>query len=125
MTELTQKEYLRKLAPDFSVLEMLEQAYYQGQTKNLTDLDLRKGIFYYPGNTPVLYRAMFLFDEPETENKKYFTNNSNFMYEKYNFGDRYVAIAISIDRLFENSELPKNGVSVNTTDFSNVFGVGF
>ena len=128
MTELTQREYLRKLAPDFSVLEMLEQAYYQGQTEKLNNLG--KGIFYYPGNTPtpVLYRAMFLFDEPEDENNKYFTNDSNFVYDVYNFGDRFVAIAVFIDRLFKdssNSSLPKSGIEVNTTYFSNVFGAGF
>ena len=133
MTELTQREYLRKLAPDFSVLEMLEQAYYQGQTNNLTDLG--KGIFYYPDNTsvnkhhsPVLYRAMFLFDEAEGTNTKYFTNSENFIYEVYNYGDRYVTIAVLIDRLFKEDEadsLPKSGIEVNTTYFLNVFGVGF
>ena len=124
MTELTQREYLRKLAPDFSVLEMLEQAYYQGQTDKFDTSDLRKNIFHYPDNTPVLYRAMFLFDEPEGENK-YFSNTDNFVYEVYNFGDRCIAIAVLIDRLFEDSSLPIKGIEVNTEKFLNVFGVGF
>ena len=151
MSELTQKEYLRKLAPDFSVLEMLEQAYYQGQTEKLNDLG--KGIFYYylenkpenkpenENNIPVLYRAMFLFDEPEDNENKYFKNKNYFVYEVYPFGDRYVAIAVLIDRLFKKSSdtnnslllpttgievnLPTNDTDINKKKFSNVFGVGF
>ena len=126
MTALTQREYLRKIAPDFSVLEMLEHAYYQGQTNLLAENI--KSIFYYPGNHPKLYRAIFLFDEPEDEDEKYFTNDSNFVYEVYNFGDRYVVIAILINRFLSTdvkSFNPNECIQINTDDFTNVFGVGF
>lgn len=125
MTTLTQREYLRKIAPDFSVLEMLEQAYYQGQCVSLeTNI---KNIFYYPGNKSYLYRAIFLFDENETNENKYFTNSKNFVYEVYNFGDRYVAVAISINRFLSteiNSFNYDDCIQINTA-FTNVFGVGF
>jgi hypothetical protein len=125
MTALTQREYLRKIAPDFSVLEMLEHAYYQGQTNLLTENI--KSIFYYPDNHASLYRAIFLFDEPEAANNKYFMNNSNFVYEVYNFGDRYVAIAILINRLAATTQNAfTDYIKVNHSDFTkNVFGVGF
>ena len=130
MTDLTQREYLRKIAPDFSVLEMLEQAYYQGQT-NLLSNNI-KSIFYYPDNHSSLYRAIFLFDEPEAPNNKYFTNNSNFVYEVYNFGDRYVAIAILINRLASTTQNAFNdSINVNPAFYNKkdnkkyVFGVGF
>lgn len=125
MTDLTQREYLRKIAPDFSVLEMLEQAYYQGQT-NLLSNNI-KSIFYYKDNPSKLYRAIFLFDEAEDEDKKYFTNNKNFVYEVYNFGDKYVAIAILINRFLStehNSFNPDDCIQINNK-FTNVFGVGF
>lgn len=125
MTDLTQREYLRKIAPDFSVLEMLEQAYYQGQT-NLLSNNI-KSIFYYKDNPSKLYRAIFLFDEAEDEDKKYFTNNKNFVYEVYNFGDKYVAIAILINRFLlteHNSFNPDDCIQINNK-FTNVFGVGF
>lgn len=126
MTELTKREYLRKIAPDFSVLEMLEQAYYQNQLSRFSESDVRQKIFYYPTNTSkVLYRAMFLFDSAETNDNKYFKNdNTNFVYEVYNYGDRFVAIAIIMDRLFTGNTLPTSGISVND-NFSPVFGVGF
>ena len=125
MTDLTQREYLRKIAPDFSILEMLEQAYYQGQT-NLLSNNI-KSIFYYKDNPSKLYRAIFLFDEAEDEDKKYFTNNKNFVYEVYNFGDKYVAIAILINRFLStehNFFNPDDCIQINNK-FTNVFGVGF
>ena len=128
MTGLTQREYLRKIAPDFSVLEMLEQAYYQGKLKDRTDI--AKDIFYYPDTNPVLYRAMFLFDAPEADDMKYFTNEDNFIYEVYNYGERYVAIAVLIDRFLtangtNSSNLPSYGITVNPDIDTKVFGVGF
>ena len=123
MTGLTQREYLRKIAPDFSVLEMLEQAYYQGKMQNRSDM--AKDIFYCPVTNPVLYRAMFLFDDPETEENKYFTNSENFIYEVYNYGERYVAIAVLIDRFFNSdSLLSSEGITV-AENYSIAFGVGF
>ena len=123
MDSLTEQEYLRKIAPDFSVLTMLEQAYYQGETSKWTDTtDIRKKIFIYPDNNPILYRAMILHD---TGNSTFIdTNNKNISYTTYNYGDRFVTIAVLNDRFNYSGSFSSTGILKNNHD-QTIFGVGF
>lgn len=124
MDSLTEKEYLRKIAPDFSVLTMLEQAYYQGETSKWNTTDIRKKIFIYPKNNPKLYRAMILHDTIDAAFIN--TTDKNIYYETYNYGDRFVTIAVLNDRFNENFSLNSSSTGILKSDYGQtIFGVGF
>ena len=99
MKDLEKRKYLLEIAPDFSVLDMVEQAYYQNRFDKLSE-DYKE-IFFYPdhfGNA--VYRVMLLYDidptiDSEGNVKKVFNNEDpEVYYEKYSYGNRYVIIGV-------------------------------
>ena len=121
MTDLEKRKYLLEIAPDFSVLDMVEQAYHQNRFDKLSD-DYKE-IFFYPGNFGnAVYRVMLLYDadptihtDSEGNNIKVFSNtNPEVYYEKYSYGNRYVIIGVlnvyneNYIQINNNEELTKN-----------------
>ena len=127
MTDLEKRKYLLEIAPDFSVLDMVEQAYNQNRFDKLSD-DYKE-IFFYPGHffsnddyKVNVYRVMLLYDadptiytDSEGNNIKVFSNtNPEVYYEKYSYGNRYVIIGVlnvyneNYIQINNNEELTKN-----------------
>ena len=99
MTDLEKRKYLLEIAPDFSVLDMVEQAYYQNRFDKLSE-DYKE-IFFYPGHFGnAVYRVMLLYDadptiDSEGKNIEVFYNEDpEVYYEKYSYGNRYVIIGV-------------------------------
>ena len=99
MTDLEKRKYLLEIAPDFSVLDMVEQAYHQNRFDKLSD-DYKE-IFFYPGHFGnAVYRVMLLYDadptiDSEGKNIEVFDNEDpEVYYEKYSYGNRYVIIGV-------------------------------
>ena len=99
MTDLEKRKYLLEIAPDFSVLDMVEQAYHQNRFDKLSD-DYKE-IFFYPGHSGnAVYRVMLLYDadptiDSEGKNIEVFYNEyPEVYYEKYSYGNRYVIIGV-------------------------------
>ena len=121
MKDLEKRKYLLEIAPDFSVLDMVEQAYHQNRFNKLSD-DYKE-IFFYPGHFGnAVYRVMLLYDadptihtDSEGNNIKVFSNtNPEVYYEKYSYGNRYVIIGVlnvyneNYIQINNNKELTKN-----------------
>ena len=105
MTDLEKRKYLLEIAPDFSVLDMVEQAYHQNRFDKLSD-DYKE-IFFYQGHFSSnddykvnVYRVMLLYDADPTINsegksiKVFYNEDPEVYYEKYSYGNRYVIIGV-------------------------------
>lgn len=99
MTDLEKRKYLLEIAPDFSVLDMVEQAYHQNRFNKLSD-DYKE-IFFYPGHFGnAVYRVMLLYDKDPTINSEgekievFYNEDPEVYYEKYSYGNRYVIIGV-------------------------------
>ena len=117
--DLSDSEYLRLIAPDFSVVEMLEEFYCRG---NILNKGIQSEIFYIKSvNECKLYRGIFLFDKSETVDNKYFNNIDHIVYNVFPYGDRFIAIAESI-----NQDESNNTETLSPNQyFENIYGVGF
>lgn len=112
-TRVTKAEYLKKLAPDFSVFDNLEYSSVRGKTinpdiflidRNVTSEKVEKSTNFY--------RAMFYAYPLDSDSNITLSNNCEYIIERYNEG--YVIIAETEDReaMQKNSSRPALSITV-------------
>lgn len=112
-TRVTKADYLKKLAPDFSVFDNLEYSYVRGKTinpdiflidRNVTSEKVKK--------TTNFYRAVFYVYPLNSDEGIKLLNNCEYIMERYNEG--YVIIAETEDReaMQKNSSRPTLSITV-------------
>ena len=124
-TRVTKTDYLKKLAPDFSVFDNLEYSYVRGKAINpdifLIDRNVEsKSKSVGTSETTIktvekttnFYRAMFYVYPLESDKNIEISKNCEYIMERYNEG--YVIIAETEDReaMQKNSSRPTLSITV-------------
>ena len=123
-TRVTKADYLKKLAPDFSVFDNLEYSYVRGKTinpdiflidRNVTSTKVEKITNFY--------RAMFYVYPLDSDNNIKLSNNCEYIIERYNEG--YVIIAETEDREAMQKNISRPTLAITVPEGVCIMGVCF